>query len=334
MHGLTEDEFTEAIGREIAANVSRTPRASQSSGTQISHREGGGTGGSTPTLPQPSANGYRDAGWHTRERLPWELYPSADAPRVSVVKVGPERRKIEYRWWVDKCPEVDNPNDECPGYILEHRGPGGEWLHRRECPYHGMRWVRSYMTEAEVRDDLQARVAAAQIPDQFHAWTFYNFPDRDGTVWAQAMEYASAGKLTGSLMLTGTYGTGKTSIAVSILKKRIHEHGGRGLFVVVPALFAEIRASFDGKGDSSLLQRVTNVALLVLDDLGAERPTEWVQEQLYHILNTRLVNGRPTIVTTNLSVGELQDRLGQRTMERVKAYRIIEVGGRNMRNKR
>jgi DNA replication protein DnaC len=77
-----------------------------------------------------------------------------------------------------------------------------------------------------------------------------------------------------------------------------------------------------------------NVHLLVLDDLGAERATEWVAGQLYTILNHRLINNKPTIVTTNLDTEELSAQLGQRTVERLKSYRVIHVGGGNLRDER
>ena len=60
--------------------------------------------------------------------------------------------------------------------------------------------------------------------------------------------------------------------------------------------------------------------MLILDDLGAEKPSDWVKEQLYVIINRRYENMLPTIITTNCTMNELKDRIGERT-----ASRIIEM---------
>lgn len=304
--------------------------------SKFTRHEGAGT--PLPSEQQPSVNGYRDSSWYERRHHVWDLYPGPDNPRITVVKLkqGDKIVPVEYRWWVEPCVEKDGGNaGECPGYLLEHTGPGGEWVKERECPLHTRRWQRSYMTAQEKKDDLSARLRAAMIPDMLHNWTFYSYPRKDHGAYDAVAEYARAGKLTQSLILAGPYGTGKTSLAVSVIQKRITEHGERALFTNVNTLFEEIKALFGRENESSqLLQRVMNVPLLVLDDLGAERATEWVQSNLYNILNYRLTNNKPTIVTTNLDMEELTERLGARTVERLKKpyYRVIYVGGVNMRD--
>lgn len=80
----------------------------------------------------------RDGRWHFREKNPWEFYPPADQPRVVSAK-GMDGRRREFVWWVDECVEEIDINATCPGYVLEHHGPGGQWLSRKECPIHGFR---------------------------------------------------------------------------------------------------------------------------------------------------------------------------------------------------
>lgn len=67
-----------------------------------------------------------DPRWYRRTKKPWELYPTQDRPQRSMV------RGVEFVWWVDAC-----VGQACPGYILEHKGPGGVWLEQRPCPDHG-----------------------------------------------------------------------------------------------------------------------------------------------------------------------------------------------------
>lgn len=119
------------------------------------------------------------------------------------------------------------------------------------------------------------------------------------------------------LILIGGYGTGKTHLAVAILHELL-EKSVSGLFITVPELLAEIRKSFDNKSDSGqLLNKLKTVQFLILDDLGAEKPTEWVKEQIFVIINSRYENMKSTVITSNCVITELENRIGPRTVSRI-----------------
>jgi DNA replication protein DnaC len=104
------------------------------------------------------------------------------------------------------------------------------------------------------------------------------------------------------LWFDGPVGTGKTSLAILIAKAA--KQAARSYAVYpVPRLLAEIKRTFDRDASDSYLgffHRLCSVDLLVLDDLGAEKQTEWVLEQLYSIVNERWQDRRSIVVTTNL----------------------------------
>jgi DNA replication protein DnaC len=104
------------------------------------------------------------------------------------------------------------------------------------------------------------------------------------------------------LWFDGPVGTGKTSLAILVAKAA--DDAGRTYAVYpVPRLLAEIKRTFDRDASDSYMgffRRLCTVDLLVLDDLGAEKQTEWVLEQLYSIVNERWQDRRSIVVTTNL----------------------------------
>jgi DNA replication protein DnaC len=104
------------------------------------------------------------------------------------------------------------------------------------------------------------------------------------------------------LWFDGPVGTGKTSLAILVAKAA--KDAGRSYAVYpVPRLLAEIKRTFDrDAGDNYLafFRRLCSVDVLVLDDLGAEKQTEWVLEQLYSIVNERWQDRRSIVVTTNI----------------------------------
>lgn len=147
------------------------------------------------------------------------------------------------------------------------------------------------------------------------------------------------------LLLMGPVGTGKTHLAVAALQQIIQTKRPpvRGRFKDFTSLVLEIQMTFDGSGGSrELLQPLIAADLLVLDELGAGKTTPWVMDLLYYLVNTRYVEGRLTIFTTNYSdfpkksVEEsLTDRVSARIRSRL--YEMcdrLELRGRDYRSER
>jgi len=122
------------------------------------------------------------------------------------------------------------------------------------------------------------------------------------------------------LWFTGDLGTGKTSLAM-LVSQEAERHGRSVAIYPVARLLAEIKDTYDrdtGSSYMSLFERLCSVDLLHLDDLGAERRTDWVLEQLYSIINERWQDERSILVTTNITdLDELREQIGARTVSRL-----------------
>lgn len=134
--------------------------------------------------------------------------------------------------------------------------------------------------------------------------------------------------------LWGEPGTGKTHAAACAVRM-FSERGSRARLVTAKRLLDEVRAGYDG-GDGDALARAERVPLLALDDLGAERPTEWAVEQLSGLIDARTARGLPTVLTSNYRVGALRDLWGGMAGKRVAsrlagACECIEVAGPDRR---
>lgn len=148
----------------------------------------------------------------------------------------------------------------------------------------------------------------ANIPTRFRACTFESFVTyknnepllravKQARAFAQSFPVVQKG-----LLFIGQPGIGKTHLAVSVLQDVITQNTVRGLYYDTRTLLSTIRSTFDPitrASDANVLQRVMSTDILVLDDLGAERPTDWVEETMNLIVNTRYNERRPTLFTTN-----------------------------------
>jgi DNA replication protein DnaC len=109
----------------------------------------------------------------------------------------------------------------------------------------------------------------------------------------------TAGK---GLLFTGSIGVGKTHLAVGVLRRLVQERGVKGLFCDYRELLKNIQNSYNPQVNTTeleLLKPVFAAEVLVLDDLGAQKPNEWVWDTVALILNTRYNDRQTTIITTN-----------------------------------
>ncbi|MGE3955353.1 MAG: ATP-binding protein [Vicinamibacterales bacterium] len=152
----------------------------------------------------------------------------------------------------------------------------------------------------------QLRLASANIPKRYQHCTIANF-----TAYNESLKKAAdiASRLaeefpvaSRGLFLEGQPGVGKTHLAVAVLKRVIERTGARGLFYDTRDLLRVIRSTYDPSTRTTeldILRPVMTADLLVLDDLGAEKTSEWVEETMNLIVNTRYNERRLTIFTSN-----------------------------------
>ena len=216
----------------------------------------------------------------------------------------------------------------------------------------GSGWVLEDGEEARPCECRRQRINRATsrrmgtgIPRRFRGVSFDRNPVRelDDTVLSDAKRFVR--KIEANLAAghgrwyAGDVGTGKTSLAMLISKAAI-ESGHSVAIYSVPRLLADIKQTYDeGSGHSytELFKRLCEVDLLHLDDLGAEKRTEWVLEQLYSIVNERWQSERSIVVTTNIvELNDLRDQVGARTVSRLEEIcgKAIPVMGRDLRVQR
>lgn len=132
-------------------------------------------------------------------------------------------------------------------------------------------------------------------------------------------ESIKKGESTEGMLLMGNVGCGKTYLAASIANDLV-EHNVDVKFVVVPDFLDELRYTFadtTAAKELELMERVKSASVLILDDLGAHNYTDWSIKTLFSIINYRVNYELPMIVTTNLSVEEIEDLIGSRIYSRL-----------------
>lgn len=153
-------------------------------------------------------------------------------------------------------------------------------------------------------------LAAARVPLRYEHCVLTNFDPVSSahrSAHERALSYCGGYPHLGSeeglgLLLTGPSGVGKTHLAVAVLQDLAERKGVRGQFWDFQELMREIRNSYNPETKTTeleVLQPVVEMDLLVLDDLGAWKMTDWMNDTLFYILNSRYLARRPTLITTN-----------------------------------
>ncbi len=221
-------------------------------------------------------------------------------------------------------------------------------------------WVsRACECQEMVREER--RLAAAHIPERYRQYDLDCYDIIRGAdpslgralmtarKFVEAYPVDTAGK---GLLFTGSIGVGKTHLAVGVLRRLVQERGVRGLFCDYRELLKSIQNSYNPQVQTTeleLLKPVFAAEVLVLDDLGAQKPNEWVWDTVALVLNTRYNDKQTTIITTNypdLPAGggaktdaersarepTLGDRIGDRMRSRLAEMCVrIEMNGEDFR---
>lgn len=177
------------------------------------------------------------------------------------------------------------------------------------------------------RERAQILLRYCELPAGTEHMTFENFKVAPQLQQAYdlALQQAEGGEVTWLTLMAGT-NRGKTHLAIAICRHWLAS-GRPAKYAYVPLLLEELRRGFREEGDMSYearFDRFLNIPLLVLDDLGTENRTPWVQEKLDIIVDYRLMQALPLVVTTNAPVDELPFRLTSR-LDRLPSSRVVFI---------
>ncbi len=190
---------------------------------------------------------------------------------------------------------------------------------------------------------------AARIPRRYNECSMQNYyPAKGNGTQLRAFNYAfrlvrEYPAVDRGLVFMGTVGVGKTHLSVAILRGLI-EKGVACLFYEFGSLLKEIQNSYNPVSQTSelkVLAPVFEAEVLVLDELGASKPTDWVRDTMMQIINTRYNDRKLTIFTTNYLDGRrsekdetLEDRIGVRLRSRLfEMCKTVQIEGDDYRKK-
>jgi len=221
-----------------------------------------------------------------------------------------------------------------PAVVCPHCGGSG-W--EREPEGARVRRCRCFITSRLLAD--------ARIPKRYELCDFESYkPDtvQQRRALNDATHFVDRYPMDVGLLFMGPCGVGKTHLAVSIVKNAITRYQADALFFDFRDLLREIQLSWDPVASTSelaILRPVLEAGILVLDDLGAGKPTDWVRDTMQHIINCRYNDKKLTIFTTNYlddppnkSEESLTDRIGARLRSRLyEMCKVILVDGKDFR---
>jgi DNA replication protein DnaC len=225
------------------------------------------------------------------------------------------------------------------------RGPGdpdcpichGSGYLRRELPIEHPDFGRLDICAcraAEVEQHARQRLFSLSQLDQLRTLTFDSFSPRgrpgmpafnqDSLEQAFHLARTYAAQPQGWLFLQGRFGCGKTHLAAAIANSCV-DQGRPTLFLTVPDLLDMLRFAYSAE-DVTFEERFDQIRtahLLILDDFGTQHATEWAREKLFQILNYRYINRLPTVLTSNLSLEDIEGRLRSRLLDGQLVQRVM-----------
>ena len=187
--------------------------------------------------------------------------------------------------------------------------------------YHGYDTRDSFGNRVHIPGMIQKLAGEAQrlkessnLGARFENRTFGNFEvRREPEAYKGCLAYSNRENLfsdsRNSLLIFGGYGSGKTHLAAAIANSLI-DRGIPVLFATYADHLEHIREEFDKTGKRMYLSKMKNTPMLVLDDVGKEKLTDWAKEIMFSVINYRYEHKLPFVLTTNLNESQLGNHIG------------------------
>ncbi len=202
----------------------------------------------------------------------------------------------------------------------KHMGPGRE---HENCPD-----TESSLQDVIISPEIieNRKLARWNIPPLYRRCTFENYQDSPNLV-ASIREYADEGD---SILMTGRTGRGKTHMAVAALR---HIGEKNSQYLHATDFLVRLRNAAANHGDHALLKSYTDYSVLVLDDFGAEKMSEYSSQMILLLIEARMANLKRTIITTNLSLEQIAEAFDERIVSRLSAMKVAEFIKGDWRNR-
>lgn len=272
-----------------------------------------------------------------------EKMSSAGLATIKALGMGADDAK-EY---IRKLSEINLAAQTQRSLLLKNAGFPENWLDVRysckKCEDKG--FVNGIMCDCfkELLKSLEYEKLCSNLPVnncRFDNFKLDYYPDGIGTSPRQRMEsvlnycktYAAEfSQKSSSLLLYGHTGLGKTHLSLAIAGKVV-EAGHGVIYSSAQNLFNKLEKEKFGRSDGNTEENILGCDLLIIDDLGAEFTTQFTVSALYNIVNSRELEGKPTIISTNLTPEQLLSTYSERIASRIlNNYTLLRFDGTDIR---
>lgn len=200
-------------------------------------------------------------------------------------------------------------------------------------------WLKQTIEKNKIRA-IRLR-SDSGIGDRFLKYTFENFEeDLQERAFASCKRYAKnfpdilLNKSKNSIVLFGSCGTGKTHLSAAISNYLIDNHGIPVLYGTWSGHLNTLKKGFETNYSYDYLARMMRVPLLIIDDYGQEKNTEWAKEIMFDVINHRYMDNLPIIITTNLDNKAFAENVGDAIMSRLVEISVfINMNGKDYRTR-
>ncbi len=137
-------------------------------------------------------------------------------------------------------------------------------------------------------------------------------------------------KNSGSFFFSGATGLGKTHLSLAIMNK-VTEKGYTVFYGSADNILKQLEKERFGRSQDDIEEEIFNSDLIIIDDLGTEFRTAFSETAVYQLINNAILNSKPMIISSNLSMTELEERYGQRVVSRLNSFEVINFVGTDIR---